>query len=99
MNKVLGVLVACALVAFVSALNYDFQISLARIKNKDGDLNGTLKAYVLTSHSNNPDFLRLNETTLRQGANYTSRVNYPYQVDDIRNVTFQVSSIARRHLL
>lgn len=62
MNKVLGLLVACALLAIVSALNYDFQVSLARIKNKDGDLNGTLKAYVFHKNSKNSDFLRLNET-------------------------------------
>ena len=62
MNKILSILLVCGLLAFVSALNYEFQVSLARIKNKDGDLNGTLKAYVLTKKSNTPDFLRLNET-------------------------------------
>lgn len=62
MNKTLGLLVACALLAIVSALNYDFQITLARIKNPDGDLNGTLKAYVFQRNSKKSDFLRLNET-------------------------------------
>lgn len=42
MNKILSLFTICVILAVVGALNYDFQVSLANIKNKDGDLNGNL---------------------------------------------------------
>lgn len=60
MNKILGLFLIFAFVALVSAFNYDFQVSLSPVKNKDGNLNGTLKVYVGVGSS--VKFLRLNET-------------------------------------
>lgn len=84
MSKFLAVLTICALVAFVSALKYELQVSCGpqQFERKNVSLNVMLHS---TGKQSRTPFSW--NSTVNSNTNHTKTVDYVYQVGQIKNVS------------
>ena len=92
MSKFLAIVTICALVAFVSALKYDLQVSCGpqQFERK----NVTLNVVLHTASKQRQTLFNWN-STVNSNTNHTKSVDYVYQIGQIKNVTFSWNATQR----